>query len=266
MAFRMGCRLMDRRFQLTEKARVYNGGERLVIKDWQRARESGGYIAFCHIQRYEWVSSILQGKRCLDAGCGSGYGTDFLARQGEREMVGIDISEKAIKYAAKKYGVTGVEFITMDVREMRLEDHSFDAVISFDVMEHLSAHDQGRFLAEVVRVITQDGSAFIGCPNATMNKLTNPFHIRELNVHEFKELLHLFFEEVGVLGQDIAIPGFTSRADWRDHLQEITFADMVLVEDELDNALCLLAICRKPRATARGNGAPVIPEHAIYDT
>jgi len=46
---------LDRELKFSEYSKASSKGERLVIKDWQLARNSSDPINLAHIQRYEWV-------------------------------------------------------------------------------------------------------------------------------------------------------------------------------------------------------------------
>ena len=58
-----------------------------------------------HMHRYTAVAPLLKGKVVLDAACGTGYGSNMLAREAER-VCGIDISQEAIAYANENFGAT----------------------------------------------------------------------------------------------------------------------------------------------------------------
>lgn len=83
------------------------------------------------------VSSLPNNQiRILDIGCGNGSMTSFLAQQGY-QVVGIEASESGIKYAREKYD--NCEFILGSVYDPVPQDlkHSFDIVLSAEVVEHL---------------------------------------------------------------------------------------------------------------------------------
>jgi methylase of polypeptide subunit release factors len=70
-----------------------------VVKDFIKAKNSKDFVTLAHIQRYEWCSTFIKGI-VLDAGCGSGYGTFFLAKYSNiKAIVGVDISFQAINFA-----------------------------------------------------------------------------------------------------------------------------------------------------------------------
>jgi O-antigen biosynthesis protein len=53
-----------------------------------------------HIQRYEEAAAQMPpGAVVLDAGCGAGYGTDFMRSAGASRVVGVDIAADAVQFA-----------------------------------------------------------------------------------------------------------------------------------------------------------------------
>jgi len=175
--------------RLTEASRVRCHGERVVIRDWESARKSRNMGFLAHINRYEWALDKLVGLRCLDAGCGSGYGTHYLACHGAAEVTGVDISDVAIAYCRKRYSCENLCSLRMDVTDLEFPDDSFDAAISFDVLEHLPEKSQARFISNLARVVRDNGVVIVGCPKAASTEVNNPFHLHELTREEFESLL-----------------------------------------------------------------------------
>jgi len=69
--------------------------------------------------------------KVLDIGCGEGYNSIYLASRGF-DVLGIDISKKAIKYAkenAKKFKVK-VQFKEMNIKDINLLNEK-DSTLSF---------------------------------------------------------------------------------------------------------------------------------------
>src|SRR5438552_17983458 len=97
---------------------------------------------------------MARGRRVLDLGCGSGYGADVLARE-SREVLGIDISDDAIDYARQRYRAVNVRFERASCPEIPAPDGSFDLVVAFVIIEHLS--DWRAFLLALRRVLAPPG-------------------------------------------------------------------------------------------------------------
>jgi len=118
-------------------------------------------IKFEHLQRYKYaIAKIGSGKKVLDLGCGTGYGS-FLIYQNHNEVVGIDISQKAINYAKKKY--KGPTYLICSAENLPFNNEVFDAVIAFEIIEHVS--DPQKVINEIKRVLKNDGQLFISSPN-----------------------------------------------------------------------------------------------------
>jgi SAM-dependent methyltransferase len=91
-----------------------------------------------HVNRYRWAAEWLKGHfeapRVLDAACGIGYGSAILARAGCR-VDGIDVSQRALDYAAEHYPHERTRYLHSDVLQHR---GAYDAVVSFETLEHVA--------------------------------------------------------------------------------------------------------------------------------
>lgn len=102
-------------------------------------------------------------KRVLDLGCGSGWLSVFLARQGF-EVLGVDVSEQAVNLA-KTWALQedlNIGFAVSDVAELKFEAGSFDAVVANSIFEHFPL-EQARSLTDRVFELLKEGGVFIGC-------------------------------------------------------------------------------------------------------
>jgi len=239
--------LIDDKFKLTEVAKTREGGQRIVINSWDSAKDSRDFVILAHIQRYEWVLPYVKGLYVLDAGCGSGYGAYHLAKGGANLVVGIDISIKAINFARKYYKAKNLFYLQGDVCNLGFKDNYFDAIVSFDVLEHLNSRDQEMFVSELARVLNIGGTLYIGCPNATVSMKNNPHHLKELTKIEFMSLIAKNFSIIKILGQDILKDGIRQKENWLNVFYDLSFQDLVIVEEECDKCYGLLAICKAKR-------------------
>lgn len=160
-------------------------------------------LVYEHLHRYLWAATVVCDRRVLDLASGEGFGAATLA-ESARHVVGIDLDERTVEHSRLNYVAPNLEFFVGDARDLsRFEDRSFDAVVAFEMIEHLS--DQDRVLSEIARVLTQDGLPIMSTPDrqayADENPEPNPFHVHELTTAEFTTLLRSRFENVAVWGQ-----------------------------------------------------------------
>ena len=98
----------------------------------------------------------------LDVGSGNGAILNYYTKRGYK-TVGLDVSEKLVKEASAKFPET--KFIFYDGLNFPLEDASFDTVLLNDVLEHISYEDIEQVMAEIYRVLKQNGVVYISVMN-----------------------------------------------------------------------------------------------------
>ncbi len=94
----------------------------------------------------------VAGRRVLDAGCGTGRHTRWLADQGAR-VIGVDPSAAMLSVARTK--CPEVEFVEATFAALPMPDGSFDLVLDALVLEHLL--DVAAPIAELARVLASTG-------------------------------------------------------------------------------------------------------------
>jgi ubiquinone/menaquinone biosynthesis C-methylase UbiE len=138
-----------------------------------------------HFKVYRFISQWAGGGDVLDVGCGTGYGTAYLAKTAN-SVIGIDLSRAAIRLATQRYPAH--LFRVMDAQQLSFPNESFDLIVSTENFEHLA--DQAHHLRELRRVLRPNGLGFIATPNPEMFVgIRNPYHTKE---NSFAELTALF--------------------------------------------------------------------------
>jgi len=103
------------------------------------------------------------GAKILEAGCGTGCQTVFLALKNPScHITSVDISRKSIDIAnerIKKQNISNVHFQTADIFNLSFEDESFDHVFLCFVLEHLP--EPVTALTALKRVLKKGGSITI---------------------------------------------------------------------------------------------------------
>ncbi len=157
-----------------------------------------------HLARYRFAARFADGRRVLDAGCGSGYGTAELASAAT--VVAMDVSADAMAHARRKFGRTGVHFLQGACEWLPFADASFDLVVAFEVIEHLAGWRE--LLSEARRILRPPGVLLVSTPNKawyTESRAAagpNPFHVREFEYGEFEAALESVFPHVHLWSQN----------------------------------------------------------------
>jgi len=151
--------------------------------------------------RYEFARKIFKkGTKVLDVGCGTGYGSSLLAKK--CKVFAIDINEEAINFARKHYS-NRIKFRVAKTERLPFKNQEFDAICSFEVIEHIEKVD--RMLKEIYRVLKNGGKFVLSTPNRGINspdgKFKSPYHVREYIPEEFLELLKKYFPKVEIKSQ-----------------------------------------------------------------
>lgn len=166
--------------------------------------ELRGQIYYEHFHRYAMVLELARDKDVLDIACGEGYGTAALALVA-RSALGVDVDTASVRHAAARYTAMNIGFRSGQCTEIPAADASFDLVVSFETIEHLT--EQERMLSEIRRVLRPAGRLVISSPNklvySDQRAVKNPFHERELYFDEFRDMLRAVFPSVRVFGQRI---------------------------------------------------------------
>lgn len=172
-----------------------------------------------HLHRYAVAQKIIKNKIVLDIASGEGYGS-FLLSKNSLKVYGVDIDEKSILHAKQKYSDTlNLEYILGSTSAIPLPDNSVDVVVSFETIEHHDEHSL--MIKEILRVLKKDGILLISSPEKSIYNQrdpNNPYHIKELSLLEFKELLNKnftythFFNQRFVIGSLIHLIDENSRS------------------------------------------------------
>jgi len=115
-----------------------------------------------HILFSEVYKSLgdIKNKKILDAGCGQGAFYNYIKNA---QYYGIDISNENIKIA--KNINNNNNFIVQNILKTEYSDNYFDALVSIEVIEHLTIEELDRFLYEIKRITKKGSTIVITTPN-----------------------------------------------------------------------------------------------------
>ncbi|MGI8586543.1 MAG: class I SAM-dependent methyltransferase [Chloroflexia bacterium] len=144
------------------------------------------------------IANGLEPGRVLDIGCGRGLLLHHLRKRGW-EVAGTELSEDSASYARD---VLHIDVQTANITDLRLPSESFDAVILWHVLEHIT--DPEALLQEVARILYPGGTLLVAVPNfgsveARLAK-SRWFHLdvpRHLN-HFTPQTLRRMLDEAGL--------------------------------------------------------------------
>lgn len=131
--------------------------------DWYEEKK-GSFIDKVETEIAFEMLEIKKGMKILDVGCGTGNFCIKLAETG-CQVTGIDVSEEMLAIARAKASGKNLQinFINMDVTELKFKDNEFDAVISMAAVEFI--HDVKKVTEEIFRVVKIGGQVFVGTIN-----------------------------------------------------------------------------------------------------
>lgn len=118
-----------------------------------------------------WIVEVMNNNnvskeaKVLDVGCGAGFHTNKLARNGFLDITGIDISLQSLDVARKFDSTSTVKYIVADAYSLPFEDNTFDVILSVDFLEHVDEPE--KVIKEINRVTKRGGLFFFHTFNRT---------------------------------------------------------------------------------------------------
>ena len=197
-----------------------------------------------HRAAYAFARPLADGRHVLDLGCGTGYGAAELAPHCAT-LVGVDRVPPDDHTRD-----TGANFVRATFEGLPLRPHSFDLVISFQVIEHLV--DPSDYLTAIAELMKPEGIALITTPNLLTSDRENPFHVHEYEGDELRETLSTRFANVEMKGvglSDEVAPYFEARLA---RIRRIVAIDPLGLRHRLPSALVEWLFARFSTLVRRG--------------
>ncbi|MCB9591506.1 MAG: methyltransferase domain-containing protein [Sandaracinaceae bacterium] len=126
-------------------------------RDYERARHEG-YHALIDDLSIEILAPLVQDRRVLEIGCGTGLLLSRIAELAD-EAVGVDLSPGMLEQARAR----GLEVVEGSATALPFEDASFDLAFSFKVLAHVEPIEAA--LREAARVVRPGGHVVVDVYN-----------------------------------------------------------------------------------------------------
>ncbi len=148
----------------------------LIAKEWDLSRNRPSKI------KTNLIRDIKHGTKVLDIGCGNALMLPFVFKE-DAFYFGLDISEKLIEIARKKYAKEiksgKAKFIVGQATNIPFENEKFDFIISFAALHHIPSEKLRKiFFEEIKRVLKPNAKAKITVWNLCNKWVNDRFQTR----------------------------------------------------------------------------------------
>lgn len=158
------------------------------------------------LARYKAAAKMLPRYRecaVLELGCNEGLGSLILAENAST-LMGVDFDAAGVQWAQTNLASDILSFVSDDF--LGKEYGTFDAVISLDVIEHISPDDEDRYFGTIMGNIAADGMCVIGTPNDTASAYASAEsqkgHINMYTAERLYKAANRYFNNVFFFGMN----------------------------------------------------------------
>jgi SAM-dependent methyltransferase len=168
-------------------------------------------LYYAHLSLYRLALPLARGADVLDAGCGSGYGSSYLAARGAASVLGIDVDPAAIDFCQRHFEAPNLCFDVLDIRRAaELGERRFDLVFSSNTLEHVP--DVRRFLRAAHSLLRPSGVLVVAVPPVTTEhqmllEMSNAHHLNIWTPAQWLHVVRQYFAAAVLLGHQVARAG-----------------------------------------------------------
>ncbi len=200
-----GVKTKESQYQVCVEAAGERGFERLGLRSSESWHEDPKHLVF-RLSRYKFVAKMLAGRRhVLEIGCGDAFGTRIVQAEVGR-LTAIDFDPVFVEDVRQRM-VPRWDF-DVHVHDMLSGPvpGDFDAVFSLDVLEHIEAAEERRFLANSIATLDANGAAILGLPSLESQAYASPQskvgHVNCKTAPDLKALLQDYFHNVFIFSMN----------------------------------------------------------------
>ena len=170
--------------------------------------------------RYKFVSKMLAGSSSvLEVGCADAFATRIVLQEVGR-LTAVDFDPILVKDVNDRMDDEWeFDCRVHDILEGPVKG-AFDGVYALDVLEHIPQEDEGRFVSNVARSMTEHGVLIIGTPSIQSQAYASPQskqgHVNCKDHTALKELMSRFFDNVFIfsMNDEVVHTGFYPMAQY----------------------------------------------------
>jgi 2-polyprenyl-3-methyl-5-hydroxy-6-metoxy-1,4-benzoquinol methylase len=211
--------MREPQYRVCLQVRDYQGLARFGLMSNQVWHEDPKRLTFL-LARYKFVGKMLSGlPRVLEVGCADAFGTR-LVRQEVAQVTAVDFDPVFIRDAQQHLDDRwSIDLRVHDILEGPVPG-PFDGAYSLDVIEHIPAVQEGRFVANLTRSLTERGVLIIGTPSlhsqAYASTPSREGHVNCKTAPDLKRLLAGFFHNVFIfsMNDEVVHTGFYPMAHY----------------------------------------------------
>lgn len=172
------------------------------------------------LARYKFASKMMkQGGTILEVGCGDAFGAP-LVKQNASKYVGIDVDQRLIDdNNSRLNAIPNMKFVLHDITTAPMKE-KFDTVFNIDVLEHLDADVEEKFLQNSIDSLSDLGIYICGTPSLySKDHASERSAIQHINLKsapQKKELFEKYFNYVWIfsMNDEVVHTGFFPMAHY----------------------------------------------------
>lgn len=215
----MRARTKEAQYEDCLRAAEESGVDSLGVMTNQVWRDDPRRLAIL-LSRYKFVSKMLSGKSSVvEVGCGDAFGSRVVQQEVARLTV-LDIDPVFIADIERRMHPDWP--LTPAVHDMLTGPYpaTFDAAYSLDVLEHIPAADEDRFIANIAASLHDDGVLIVGMPSLNSQDHASPQskagHINCKHAPDLKAVMQRHFANVFIfsMNDEVVHTGFWPMAHY----------------------------------------------------